>query len=78
MLQVANGTTDKAGPRCRKLLHAGAVRIKWPADSDYQEKESYSWHVLEEHRWRAQKRLGWRFSVSELKKQAGLRQAGKQ
>ena len=46
VVQVANGTTDKASPRCKKMLDAGAVCIKWPADKDYDEGESYTWSIL--------------------------------
>ena len=77
-MQVANGTSDKETARCHKLLAAGAVRIRWPADADYNERESFSWHILEEDRWREQKRMGWRYSMAELKKQAELRHSGKQ
>ena len=43
VVQIANGTTDKETPKCKKLLDAGAVRIKWPADLDCEvpEEESY-------------------------------------
>ena len=40
-VQVANGTTDKESPQCKKLLGAGAVRIKWPADPTREEKETF-------------------------------------
>ena len=38
--QVANGTTDKESARCKNLLKAGAVRIRWPADAAHNEPES--------------------------------------
>lgn len=41
--QVANGTTDKRTPACTKLLDKGAVRIKWPEDVEFEEKESAIW-----------------------------------
>ena len=42
VVQIANGTTDKESPRCKNLLEAGAVRIKWPEDTDFEEKEQYT------------------------------------
>ena len=44
--QVANGTSDKETPRCKSLLKAGALRVRWPADAARKEKESFSWHRL--------------------------------
>ena len=76
-MQVANGTSDKETARCHKLLEAGAVRIRWPADADYEELETFSWHILKKNLWREQKRLGWRYSMGELKRQAELRRSGK-
>jgi hypothetical protein len=46
VVQIANGTTDTESPRCRKLVEAGAVRIKWAADAAFEEEESYTWSIL--------------------------------
>ena len=42
--QVANGMTDKESVRCKNLLKAGALRIRWPADPVRKELETLSWH----------------------------------
>ncbi|KAL1499895.1 hypothetical protein AB1Y20_012578 [Prymnesium parvum] len=68
VVMIANGTTDKESPTCRKLLKAGAVRVKWPADKDRDEEESYTWCILTEANWNKEAVLGWRFSGADLKK----------
>ena len=72
VVQVANGTTDKA-PRCRNLLKAGAVRLKFAADADRNEQEHFVWSILEEGNWNAEAVLGWRFTRAELSKRGGIR-----
>ena len=58
--QVANGTTDKESARCKTLLEAGALRIKWPADLTRKvpEPESFTWNILQEANWRKDTHLG--------------------
>lgn len=68
--QVANGTTDKESARCKSLLKAGALRIRWPADAARKERESLSWHVFQECDWNQDAHLGWRFTAAELQKRA--------
>ena len=68
--QVANGTSDMETPRCKSLLKAGALRIRWPADEARKEKESFSWHVFQEADFNQDAHLGWRFTAAELKKRA--------
>mmetsp|Transcript_3583 Transcript_3583/g.11053 ORF Transcript_3583/g.11053 Transcript_3583/m.11053 type:complete len:311 (-) Transcript_3583:70-1002(-) len=68
VVQIANGTSDKESPRCQKILQAGAVRIRWPADADFEEEETFSWSVLTEGNWNRNKHMGWRFSPAELVK----------
>ena len=70
---VANGTTTKENPesaKAKKLAEAGAVRIKWPADKERKEPESFTWHIFQTALWREDAHLGWRFSESELRKRA--------
>ena len=69
-LQVANGTTDKRTPLCRTLLDAGAVRIKWPEDVDFDEKESAIWSVLKKEDFNKQRHLGWRWSAASIQRLA--------
>lgn len=64
--QVANGTTDKRTPRCTSLLDKGAVRIKWPEDVDFEEKESAIWSVLKPEDFNKQRHLGWRLSADSI------------
>ena len=68
VVQIANGTTDKESPKCKKLLAAGAVRIRWPADPEREEPESYTWCILAEANWNQEAVLGWRYTAAELKK----------
>lgn len=64
--QVANGTTDKRTPRCSTLLEAGAVKIKWPEDVEFEEKEGAIWSVLKAEDFNRQRHLGWRFSAESI------------
>ena len=78
VVQVANGTTDtgrlgvmeqEAAAKCKKLLDAGAVRLKWPADIAREELEdSFTWCILTKGNWNEEAVLGWRFTASELRK----------
>ena len=68
VVQIANGTTDKASPRCKNILHAGAVCIKWPADKDFDEGESYTWSLLTIENWNKEAVLGWRYTAAQLAK----------
>lgn len=66
--QAADGRTDKKSTRCKKILPAGALRIKWEADADYDEDESYVWSILSPRTFNRDVHLGWRFAASELKR----------
>ena len=68
--QVANGTTDKESTRCKNLLKAGALRIRWPADLVRKEPETLSWHVFQDADWNQDAHLGWRFTTATLKARA--------
>ena len=73
---VADGVATTERPesaRCKKLAEAGAVRIRWPEDltREVPEKETFSWHILQNELWGSRNRdvhMGWRFSPVELKK----------
>ena len=77
---VADGVATKERPesaRCKKIAEAGAVRIRWPEDLTRKvpEKETFSWHILQDALWagcrnRGDTHMGWRFSPVELKKRA--------
>jgi hypothetical protein len=65
-------------PKCKKLLDAGAVRLKWPADAARGEPESYTWCILTRANWNVEAVLGWRFTAAELRKrQEAERESGK-
>ena len=70
VVQVANGSTDTEGPRCIKLLEAGAVLIKFKADAAFEEKEQYTWSILRACNWNAEAVLGWRYTAAELCKRS--------
>ena len=56
--------------KCKKLLDAGAVRLKWPADLEREEQESFTWCILTKDNWNEETVLGWRLSAAELGKRA--------
>ena len=68
VVEVADGKTTKAKPKAKKLLPWGAVRIKWEADSEFDEDESLTWSILKAEDWNKEVCLGWRYSAAELKK----------
>ena len=68
VVSVANGTTDKESPRCKHPLAKGAVRIKWPADADFDERETYTWSLLTQENWNKEAVLGWRYTAAQLAK----------
>lgn len=65
-MQVADGDKDKKSARCKKILPAGAVRIKWPEDAEYDEAESFVWSILKPSAFNKDVHLGWRFAPSEI------------
>jgi hypothetical protein len=74
---VANGTSTLEKPesaKCKKLAEAGAVRIRWPADLERKERESFSWHIFQDALFNQDKHLGWRFTAAELQKRAATAQ----
>ena len=66
VVEVADGKSTKKSARCKSPLPWGAVRIRWPADVDYDEPESFTWTVLKPCDWNKDVHLGWRFDASEL------------
>ena len=60
VVQVANGTSDKELKRHKKLLPAGAVRVRWPADEQFNEPETFVWSVLHPDNFNKDAHLGWR------------------
>ena len=69
VVQVANGT-EKESPRCRKLVKAGAVRLRWPADPEHGERESFAWYVLQEADYNPKKdrHMAWRLTAEQLQR----------
>ena len=60
-------------PRCKRILNAGAVCIKWPADEDFEEAESYTWSILTKDNWNKEAVLGWRYTKAQLAKLGDMR-----
>ena len=77
VVQVANGTTDRASPRCKNLLKAGALRIRWPEDKERDEDESFTWSIFQDADWNQDAHLGWRFTKEELAKRAAAAAAAR-
>lgn len=63
--EVSDGTIRKS-KRSKEALPAGAVRIRWPADAQYEEKETLVWSILNPADWRKEVHLGWRWAPCEL------------
>ena len=83
-MQIANGTSTTVNPdnaKCRQLADAGAVRVRWPADPVRKEKESFSWHILQDELWNPTYKdvhLAWRYTGETLAKlTAAERASGK-
>ena len=74
VVRIANGTSYKESPRCKKLLDAGAVCIKWPADEEFDEPESYTWSILTKKNWNKEAVLGWRYTAAQLAKLGATRE----
>ena len=66
VVEVADGRTVKSSKKAKSPLPWGAVRIRWPEDSEYGEKESYVWSVLKPDDFTTEHHLGWRYSQAEL------------
>lgn len=66
---MADGHKDKASARCRKILPAGALQIKWAADFlEYDEQETLVWSILKPAAFNRDVHLGWRFTGEEIKR----------
>ena len=46
----------------------GAVRVRWAADEDFDERETYVWSVLKPCDFNRNVHLGWRFDAEQLAK----------
>ena len=68
VVEIADGKTTKEKPKSKKPLPWGAVRIKWEADTEFEEDESLTWSILKGEDWNKEVCLGWRYSAAELKK----------
>jgi len=70
VIQVADGVTTKRSKdkHCTKILPAGAVRIRWPADAGRKEKvkETVGWTILNPKDFKREVILGWRWAAREL------------
>ncbi len=64
--EAADGVTTKRTPRCKNILPAGAVRIRWPADAARKEPETLVWCILDARDWRREVMNGWRWAEREL------------
>jgi len=49
------------------------VRVRWPADADRDEKESFTWTVLDLVDWTREVHQGWRWAERELRQQANAK-----
>ena len=74
VIKVADGTSDKASARCKSILPAGMVLLKWAEDPDRNEKETQSWKVLLPQKFNKQVLYGWRYDPRDVPRAAPLRQ----
>jgi|EP00966_Prymnesium_polylepis_P020425 hypothetical protein len=74
VIQVADGGTTKRTARCKNILPLGAVRIKWPADVEFDEDEHFVWSLLKPDNFNRDVHLGWRLDASELLKREAAQQ----
>ena len=68
VVEVADGKTTKKSKGCASPLEWGAVRIKWPEDTEFEEAERYTWTVLKPDDFNQEVHLGWRYSADELRR----------
>lgn len=64
--RVADGLTDKASPRARIILPAGAVLWAWDADPEFDEVAGEKWIILKPNLWNRHVCYAWRFDPCEL------------
>ena len=75
VMQVADGGSTKKTERCKKILPRGAVRLKWPADVEFDEDESFVWSFLKPNSFNKDVHLGWRLDAKELIQREAAAQA---
>ena len=63
---MADGTSDKASEKCKKMLPAGMVLIKWPEDVERGEKETQGWQLLLPKKFNKHQQYGWRFDPRDV------------
>ena len=68
VVAIADGKTDRKTPKTKAPLPWGAVRIKWPADPNFDEPETFVWSVLKRADFNENRHLGWRYAAEELPK----------
>jgi hypothetical protein len=74
VVEVADGTVRKS-ERSEKALPAGALRIRWAADAEFEEKETLVWSIFNPEDWNHEVPLGWRWAPSELVRMRERREA---
>ena len=79
VVEVATAVESRLPAKIRKELgehpQFRAVRIRWPADKDFGEKETFSWSVFCPDDWCETKHLGWRYAPCELAKLGAIARA---
>lgn len=64
--RVADGLTDKASKRAKKILPAGALLWAWDDDPEYGETAGEKWLVLLPSKWNKQVQYAWRYDPCEF------------
>ena len=66
VVQLADGEADKRTSRCTNILPAGAVRLRFEADVEFDEELHFVWVVLSPPAYNKDVHMGWRFAGCEV------------
>jgi len=70
VVAVAAAESVPVKPKIKDLEGETAVKIKWPEDTDFEEKEQLIWTVLKPKDFNQQVHLGWRYTAESLARRA--------
>jgi hypothetical protein len=54
-----------------------AVKMRWPEDKEFEEKERYQWSILKPEDWNGDGHMSWRYAPCELAKRRAMHSARK-
>ena len=77
VVAVAAAESVPVHPKIKDLDGETAVKIKWPEDADFEEKEQCIWTVLKPKDFSQQVHLGWRYAAESIARLARERTAAR-